>query len=111
MDAAEAGPIESVVGLWRGALFSDRWPKSMVLGRMGIREITQMRHAARVTAVASACIVLANCADSDKFTNRVDPKYGVSSSARVVDFSEPSAVYDNVKQVCPLPTYNIEKDI
>lgn len=32
----------------------------------------------------------------------------------VVDFSEPSAVYDNVKQVRtarPLPTYDMEKDM
>jgi len=29
----------------------------------------------------------------------------------VVDFSEPSTVYDNVKQVCPLSTYNMENDM
>jgi rare lipoprotein A len=36
-----------------------------------------------------ACLVLANCASSGKFASRVDPKYGVSSSPRVVDFGEP----------------------
>jgi rare lipoprotein A len=33
--------------------------------------------------------VLANCASSNKFASRVDPKYGVSSSPRVVAFGEP----------------------
>jgi rare lipoprotein A len=33
--------------------------------------------------------MLANCASSGKFASRVDPKYGVSSSPRVVAFGEP----------------------
>jgi rare lipoprotein A len=33
--------------------------------------------------------MLANCASSGKFANRVDPKYGVSTSPRVVEFGEP----------------------
>ena len=33
--------------------------------------------------------MLANCASSGKFSSRVDPKYGVSSSPRVVAFGEP----------------------
>jgi rare lipoprotein A len=37
----------------------------------------------------AACLVLANCASSGKFANRVDPKYGVSSSPRVVAFGDP----------------------
>jgi rare lipoprotein A len=44
--------------------------------------------AARIAAAASLCLLLANCASSDKFAKRVDPKYGVSSSPRVVDFNE-----------------------
>jgi rare lipoprotein A len=36
----------------------------------------------------AACLVLANCASSGKFAG-VDPKYGVSSSPRVVAFGEP----------------------
>ena len=41
-------------------------------------------------AVAGAlCLLVANCASSNKFSSRVDPKYGVSSSPRVVDFNEP----------------------
>ena len=33
--------------------------------------------------------MLANCASSDKFASRVDPKYGVSSSPRVVALGDP----------------------
>jgi rare lipoprotein A len=36
----------------------------------------------------AACLVLANCSSSGQFS-RVDPKYGVSSSPRVVAFGEP----------------------
>jgi rare lipoprotein A len=44
---------------------------------------------ARGAAAVAACLALANCASSDKFANRVDPKYGVSSSPRVVAFGDP----------------------
>ena len=44
---------------------------------------------ARGVLAVSACLVLANCASSGKFASRVDPKYGVSSSPRVVAFGEP----------------------
>ncbi len=44
---------------------------------------------ARGAVVVAACLVLANCASSGKFAGRVDPKYGVSSSPRVVEFGEP----------------------
>ncbi|CCD95483.1 conserved hypothetical protein [Bradyrhizobium sp. ORS 375] len=33
--------------------------------------------------------MVANCASSNKFASKVDPKYGVSSSPRVVGFGEP----------------------
>ena len=45
------------------------------------------RRAARLPS--STCLVLANCASSDKFASRVDPKYGVSSSPRVVALGDP----------------------
>ncbi len=32
----------------------------------------------------AACLLLANCASQDKFARKVDPKYGVASSPRVV---------------------------
>ena len=44
---------------------------------------------ARGVLAMAACLVLANCASSGKFASRVDPKYGVSSSPRVVAFGEP----------------------
>jgi rare lipoprotein A len=37
----------------------------------------------------ATCLVLANCASSGKFASRVDPKYGVSSSPRVVALGDP----------------------
>ena len=40
---------------------------------------------APMSACAAACLLLANCADS----SRVDPRYGVSASPRVVDSGEP----------------------
>jgi rare lipoprotein A len=36
-----------------------------------------------------ACLFLANCASSGKFASRVDPRYGVSSSPRVVALGDP----------------------
>jgi rare lipoprotein A len=56
---------------------------------MGIRLPEQTIAVARGAIAATACLLLANCASSDKFASRVDPKYGVSSSPRVVDFGEP----------------------
>ena len=44
---------------------------------------------ARSALAVAACLVLANCASSGKFASRVDPKYGVSSSPRVVAMGEP----------------------
>jgi rare lipoprotein A len=56
---------------------------------MGIRRSDSVIRAAQGAAVVAACLILANCASSDKFASRVDPKYGVSSSPRVVAFGEP----------------------
>ncbi len=58
-------------------------------GRMGIRGSDPVSLLARAAIVAGACFILANCASSGKFASRVDPKYGVSSSPRVVAFGEP----------------------
>ena len=44
---------------------------------------------ARSALAVAACLVLANCASSGKFSSQVDPKYGVSSSPRVVAMGEP----------------------
>jgi rare lipoprotein A len=59
------------------------------MGRMGIQRLDSAVRAARGVAVVSACLILANCASSGKFAARVDPKYGVSSSPRVVAYGEP----------------------
>src|SRR6201999_868825 len=56
---------------------------------MGIRRSDPVFRAARSAAAVAACLVLANCASSGKFASRVDPRYGVSSSPRVVAFGEP----------------------
>lgn len=36
-----------------------------------------------------SCLALANCTSSGKFASRVDPKYGVSSSPRIVALGDP----------------------
>lgn len=51
---------------------------------MGIRRSDPVFRAARGAAAVVTCLVLVNCASQDKFAKRVDPKYGVSSSPRVV---------------------------
>lgn len=56
---------------------------------MGIRRSDSVLRAARGVAAVAACVALANCASSNKFASRVDPKYGVSSSPRVVAFGDP----------------------
>src|SRR4030088_841796 len=56
---------------------------------MGIRRSDPGVRAARNAVAVAVCLVLANCASSGKFASRVDPKYGVSSSPRVVEFGEP----------------------
>src|SRR5438876_1829161 len=56
---------------------------------MGIRRSDPVSLMARGAIAAAACLILANCASSGKFASRIDPKYGVSSSPRVVEFGEP----------------------
>src|ERR1700730_7010865 len=56
---------------------------------MGIRRSDPVLLIARRAAAVAACLALANCASSGKFASRVDPKYGVSSSPRVVELGEP----------------------
>src|SRR6202051_4063618 len=56
---------------------------------MGIRRSDPALRAARGVAAVAACLVLAHCASSGKFAGGVDPKYGVSSSPRVVAFGDP----------------------
>src|ERR1700712_2393246 len=55
---------------------------------MGIRTSASTRWTLRAASVAATCLLLAGCSSSGKFS-RVDPKYGVSSSPRVVALGEP----------------------
>jgi rare lipoprotein A len=56
---------------------------------MGIRRPDPIVRAARGAVAVAACLMLANCASSNKFASRVDPKYGVSTSPRVVELGDP----------------------
>src|ERR1700730_10912871 len=56
---------------------------------MGIRRPDQSILMARGVVAVAACLMLANCDSSGMCASRVDPKYGVSSSPRVVAFGEP----------------------
>ncbi|MGJ5204921.1 septal ring lytic transglycosylase RlpA family protein [Bradyrhizobium sp. HKCCYLR20261] len=56
---------------------------------MGIGQTDPVGRAARAAVAVLACLTVANCASSNKFASKVDPKYGVSSSPRVVGFGEP----------------------
>jgi rare lipoprotein A len=55
---------------------------------MGIRRRDRVFGAARGVAAVASCLVLANCASSG-LASRVDPRYGVSSSPRVVALGDP----------------------
>jgi peptidoglycan lytic transglycosylase len=55
---------------------------------MGIRREYPIFGAARAFAAASLCLFLANCSSSS-LLNHVDPKYGVSSSPRVIALGDP----------------------
>src|SRR2546428_2678014 len=61
----------------------------MVIGAMGIRRPKTIVLMVRGTVAVATCLLLANCASSGKFASRVDPKYGVSSSPRVVALGDP----------------------
>ncbi|WP_456670646.1 septal ring lytic transglycosylase RlpA family protein [Bradyrhizobium sp. USDA 3240] len=56
---------------------------------MGIRRPDSMIRTARGAVAVASCLVLANCASSNQLTSRIDPKYGVSSSPRVVALGDP----------------------
>jgi len=52
---------------------------------MGIGGSRQLTRAAQFAALGAACLMLANCSSG----SRVDPRYGVSASARTVEPGEP----------------------
>src|ERR1700739_4142507 len=55
---------------------------------MGVRRSVPAFGRRRGAAAVAACLILANCASSS-MSSRIDPKYGVSSSPRVVAFGDP----------------------
>ena len=55
---------------------------------MGTTFIDLGQGGARAATAVAVCLLVANWGSSDKFAKRVDPKYGVSTSPRVVDFNE-----------------------
>src|ERR1700694_3883179 len=56
---------------------------------MGIRRSDRVILMARSAAAVATCLVPANRPPSGKLASRVDPRYGVSSSPRVVELGEP----------------------
>lgn len=53
----------------------------------GLRGTGDLRRFARLGALALGCLVLANC--SGGLSGKIDPRYGVAASARVVEPGEP----------------------
>src|ERR1700720_1638811 len=47
-----------------------------------------LQRPAQCGALALGCLALAHCGSQDQLTSRIDPKYGVASSPRVVEFGE-----------------------
>jgi rare lipoprotein A len=45
--------------------------------------------ALKISVIALGCILLANCTASHKLTSKVDPRYGVSASPRVIEPGQP----------------------
>ena len=56
---------------------------------MGSLSGERFGRAARFAAVAGSCLALAQCGSATKLTNKLDPKYGVSASPRVVQSGDP----------------------
>ncbi len=48
-----------------------------------------LRGVAQVGAALALCLLVANCSSSSKLTSRVDPRYGVTASPRVVEPGQP----------------------
>ena len=47
------------------------------------------RRLAQAGAAVAVCLLVANCSSSSKLTSRVDPRYGVAASPRVVEPGQP----------------------
>jgi len=56
---------------------------------MGQKPQAEVTFVVRAGLAAGACLMLANCVTADKYASKIDPKYGVSASPRVVAMGEP----------------------
>src|SRR5437764_4381596 len=87
-----------------GAVWGDRsascrpisWSRPARLAKMGGPRLMQrceegdrFWRVLRLGAAALGCATLVNCSASDKFAGKVDPRYGVAASPRVVEPGEP----------------------
>src|SRR5260221_38468 len=59
------------------------------LGSMGTIRGELICRAARFAVVAGACLTLADCGSAGKFSSKLDPRYGVTASPRVVEPGDP----------------------
>lgn len=50
---------------------------------------SRARRPAQAAAAIAVCLLVANCSSSSKLTSRVDPRYGVTASPRVVEPGQP----------------------
>jgi peptidoglycan lytic transglycosylase len=71
------------------AIFPDFSTDLRLMNRRGGGKWLEGARFVPCAAAIAACLVLTNCASSDKFARKVDPKYGVASSPRVVDAGQP----------------------
>src|SRR5687767_7181037 len=77
----------AALGFWQERRPANR--RTWYLGTMGTISGEPFCRAARFAAVVGACLTLAHCGSASKLTNKLDPKYGVSASPRVVQSGEP----------------------
>jgi rare lipoprotein A len=56
---------------------------------MGQGKSKTLARVSRAGLLTVGCLALAHCSSSDKFARKVDPRYGVSSSPRMVGYGEP----------------------
>jgi rare lipoprotein A len=57
-----------------------------------MRGQSERRAGVRIASASAAvvgCFLLANCTSTDRFAAKVDPRYGVAASPRVIEFGEP----------------------
>src|SRR5215204_3606099 len=86
----------AVRGDWGASCRPISWSRPARLAKMGDPRLMQrceegdrFWRVLRLGAAALGCATLVNCSASDKFAGKVDPRYGVAASPRVVQPGEP----------------------